>query len=154
MNFNWRLMFASMYRSPWRWYRPLLYILSCGARGPWMLNLASFQRRKNIIFQILANQNVVMQPYFAIGMKIKFSIKIKSPVLLFVYHCHVSLQSRRKMIFIIIIRVFCRPTRNWRGAVASRCFPHSTLSLASEQTLKGLKRSQGHRLWGKGSGFG
>ena len=29
------------------------------------------------------------------------------------------------------------------GAVASRCFPHPTLSLASEQTLKDLKRSQG-----------
>ena len=31
------------------------------------------------------------------------------------------------------------------GAVASRCFPRPTLSFASEQTLKDLKRSQGHR---------
>ena len=31
----------------------------------------------------------------------------------------------------------------WIGAIASHCFPHPTLSLASEQTLKDLKRSQG-----------
>ena len=37
-------------------------------------------------------------------------------------------------------------TRDLIGAVASRCFPHPTLSLASEQTLKDLKRSQGHQL--------
>ena len=39
-------------------------------------------------------------------------------------------------------------------AVASRCFPHLTLSLASEQTLKELRRSQGHQLGGEDSGFG
>ena len=38
----------------------------------------------------------------------------------------------------------CSFTRDWIGAVASRCFPHHTLSLASEQTLKDLKRSHGH----------
>ena len=32
--------------------------------------------------------------------------------------------------------------------VASRCFPHPTLSSASEQTLKDLKRSQAHQLGG------
>ena len=37
----------------------------------------------------------------------------------------------------------CSFTRDLIGAVASRCFPHPTLSLASEQTLKDLKRSQG-----------
>ena len=31
----------------------------------------------------------------------------------------------------------------WIGALASRCFPHPILSLASEQILKYLKRSQG-----------
>ena len=36
----------------------------------------------------------------------------------------------------------CSFTRNLIGAVASRCFPHPTLSVASEQTLKDLKRSQ------------
>ena len=36
-------------------------------------------------------------------------------------------------------------TRHRIGAVASRCFPHPTLSLASEQTLKDLKRSQVHQ---------
>ena len=35
------------------------------------------------------------------------------------------------------------------GAVASRCFSHPTLSLASEQTLKGLKRSQWPQRGGK-----
>ena len=36
-------------------------------------------------------------------------------------------------------------TRDWRGAVAFYCFPHPTLSLASEQTLEDLKRSQEHQ---------
>ena len=40
------------------------------------------------------------------------------------------------------------------GAVASRCFPHPTLSLASEQTLIDLRRSQGHQCGGEESGFG
>ena len=39
----------------------------------------------------------------------------------------------------------CSFTRDLIGAVASRCFPHPTLSLASEQTLKDLKRSQRHQ---------
>ena len=34
-------------------------------------------------------------------------------------------------------------TRDLIGAVASRCFPHPTLSLATEQTLKGLKNPRG-----------
>ena len=33
--------------------------------------------------------------------------------------------------------------KGWIGVVASCCFPHLTLSLASEKTLKDLKRSQG-----------
>ena len=40
------------------------------------------------------------------------------------------------------------------GAVASLCIPHPTLSLASQQTLKDLKRSQGHQRGGEESGFG
>ena len=43
----------------------------------------------------------------------------------------------------------CSFTRDWIGAVAPRCFPHLTLSLASEQTLKDLKRSQGHQRGGE-----
>ena len=35
--------------------------------------------------------------------------------------------------------------QEWINAVTSRCFPHSILSLASRQTLKELKRSQGHQ---------
>ena len=37
----------------------------------------------------------------------------------------------------------CRFTRDWIGAVATRCFPQPTLSFASELTLKNLKTSQG-----------
>ena len=37
----------------------------------------------------------------------------------------------------------CSFTRDLTGAVASRCFPHPTLSLASEQTLKDLKDPRG-----------
>ena len=40
------------------------------------------------------------------------------------------------------------------GAGASRCFPHPTFSLASEQTLKDLKRSQEHQRGGEESEFG
>ena len=46
----------------------------------------------------------------------------------------------------------CSFTRDWIGAIASHCFPHPTLSLASEQTLKDLK-SQGHQCGGEESGF-
>ena len=42
-------------------------------------------------------------------------------------------------------------TRVWIGTVASRCFSHPTLSLASEKILKDLKRSQGHQRGGKES---
>ena len=48
----------------------------------------------------------------------------------------------------------CTFTRDLIGAVASRCFPHPTLSLASEQTLKDLKRSQGHERGGEECGVG
>ena len=44
--------------------------------------------------------------------------------------------------------------KGWIGAVPSHCFPHSTFSLASEQTLKDLKISQGHQRGGEASGFG
>ena len=40
----------------------------------------------------------------------------------------------------------CSFTRDCIGSVASHCSPHPTLSLASEQTLEDLKRSQGHQL--------
>ena len=43
----------------------------------------------------------------------------------------------------------CSFTRVLISAVASRCFPHPTLSLASEQTLQDLKRSQGHQRGGE-----
>ena len=48
----------------------------------------------------------------------------------------------------------CILTRDLIGAVASRCFQHTTLSLASEQILKDLKRSHGHQWGGEESGFG
>ena len=43
----------------------------------------------------------------------------------------------------------CSFTRDLIGVVASRCFLHPTLSLASEQPLKDLKRSQGHQQGGE-----
>ena len=45
-------------------------------------------------------------------------------------------------------------TRDLIGAVASRFSPHPTLCLASEETLKDLKRSQGHQQGGEETGFG
>ena len=48
----------------------------------------------------------------------------------------------------------CSFMRDWIDAVASRCFPHPTISLASEQTLKDLKRFQGDQRGGEESGFG
>ena len=36
--------------------------------------------------------------------------------------------------------------QGWLGAVVSCCFPHSTLSFASERVLKDLKRSHGHNV--------
>ena len=41
----------------------------------------------------------------------------------------------------------------WICVVASRYFAHPTLSLASERTLKDLKRSQGHQRGGEDSIF-
>ena len=38
----------------------------------------------------------------------------------------------------------------WIDAVASRCFPHRILTLASEHISKDLKRSQGHQCGGWG----
>ena len=40
------------------------------------------------------------------------------------------------------------------GTVASRFFPHPTLSLASEQTLKDLERPEKPQRGGEESGFG
>ena len=37
-------------------------------------------------------------------------------------------------------------TKDWLCAVVSLCFPHPTLALATEETLKDLIRSQGHHL--------
>ena len=45
-------------------------------------------------------------------------------------------------------------TRDWIGGVAYRCYLHPTLFSASEQTLKDVKRSQGHQRGGEKSGFG
>ena len=42
----------------------------------------------------------------------------------------------------------------WIGTVVFRCFPHPTLSLASEKILKDLIWSQEHQRGGEGSGFG
>ena len=48
----------------------------------------------------------------------------------------------------------CSFTRDWIGALASGSFPHLTLSLTSQQTLKDLKRSQRHQRGCEECGFG
>ena len=73
-----------------------------------------------------------------------------------------SLQAEKPRLQFCRRQVFHRKLRNQScsfprgliGAIACRCFPHPTLSLASEQTLKDLKRSQGHQRGGEESGFG
>ena len=44
----------------------------------------------------------------------------------------------------------CSFSRDWKGAVASRCFRHPTLSLASEQTLKRSEKIPGAPTWSLG----
>ena len=58
---------------------------------------------------------------------------------------------RRQVIHRKLRNQGCSFTRDLIGAVASRCFPHPTLSLASEQTIKDLKRSQGYQRGGEES---
>ena len=52
-----------------------------------------------------------------------------------VLHCKLQF-CRRHISHCKLRNQCCSFTRDWIGAVASRCFPHPTLSLASEQTLK------------------
>ena len=52
---------------------------------------------------------------------------------------------RRQVFYRKLRNQCCSFTRDWIGAVPSRYFPHSILSLASEQTLKDLKKSKGHQ---------
>ena len=61
---------------------------------------------------------------------------------------------RRQVIHRKLRNQGCSFTRDWIGTVTSCCFPHPTLSLASEQTLKDLKRSQGHQHGDEESEFG
>ena len=62
------------------------------------------------------------------------SLQIHASRLLFcrrqVFHCKLRNQG-------------CSFTKDWIGAGVSRCVPHPTLPLASEQALKDQKRSQG-----------
>ena len=67
-----------------------------------------------------------------------------------VLHCklrHQGGNSAQRQVFHCKLRnLGCSFTRDeYVGAVASRWFPHPTHSLASEKTLKDLKRSQGHK---------
>ena len=55
-----------------------------------------------------------------------------------------SLQFFRRQVFHRKLRnQGCSFTRDWTGAVASRCFPHPTFSLAAEQNLKIWKDPKG-----------
>ena len=64
-----------------------------------------------------------------------------------VFHCkrrNLGVQFCRMQVFHRKLRnQGCSFTRDWIGAVASCCFPHPTLSLASEQTLQDLKDPKG-----------
>ena len=62
--------------------------------------------------------------------------------------------SRRQVLHCKLRNQGCSSTRDLIGVVASCCFPHPTLSLAFEQTLGDLERSQGHQRGGEESGFG
>ena len=77
-----------------------------------------------------------------------------------VFHCklrHQGCSSAQKQVFhrkhsnqdCNLLGMYC-----CAAAVASRCFPHPTLSLASEQTLKNLKRTPRHQRGCEESGFG
>ena len=75
-----------------------------------------------------------------------------------VFHCkfrHQVCSSIQRQVFQRKIRKQgCSFTTDGIGAVASRCFPHPTFSVASEQTLKDLKISQENQRGGEESGFG
>ena len=61
---------------------------------------------------------------------------------------------RRQVLHCKLKKQGCSFTRDLIGAVTSRCFLHPTLSLASKQAFKYMKRSQGHQRGGEESGFG
>ena len=75
-----------------------------------------------------------------------------------IFHCKLTSQDcssvQRKVFHCKRRNRGCSFTRDWIDATAFRCFPHPTLSLASEQTLKDLEVSQGHQRGGEESGFG
>ena len=86
-------------------------------------------------------------------------MSLKSCEITYLYHHHQSvlpkgrsslqsqeprLQFWRRQVFHCKLRnQGCSFTMNWIGVAASRCFPHPTLSLAPEQTLKDLKDPRG-----------
>ena len=102
---------------------------------------------------------IILCPYILFGCNLYIYIYISS---VFFSKAGPSLQAEKPRLQFCRRQVFhrklknqgCRFTRDLIGAVASRCFPHPTLSLASEQTLKDLRRSQVHQRGGEGSGFG
>ena len=72
------------------------------------------------------------------------SLQIQAPRLQFLPKAGLPLQTQEQRLQFY---------QGMNGMAASHCFPHPTLSLATEQTLKDLKRSQEHQRGGEESEF-
>ena len=94
---------------------------------------------------ISRHQNVVQKHHQSVLPRAGHSLQVQEPKLQF---------CRRKAFHRKFRNQGWSFTRDWISVVASPCFPHPTPSLASEQTLKDLKRSQGyqHRVVERGFG--
>ena len=86
----------------------------------------------------LRKSQLILQPFFRFSYVIGSSLTSpgEPPMPRFQF-------CERKVLHNNLRNEYCSFTRDWIGAVASRCFPHTTLFLASEQTLKDLKHPRG-----------
>ena len=107
----------------------------------------------------------IMRKHFNLFLVIRQDYQHRSIIIIIRVFCpktDPSLQAEKPRLQFCQRQVFHRKLRNQGcsftkgliGAVASRCFPHPILSVASEQNLKDLKGSQDHQLGGEESGFG
>ena len=89
--------------------------------------------------------------------KLQSYFKLDTIIRVFCPRAGSSLQAQEPRLQFCLRQVFHRKLKNegcsFTRDEASRCFPHPTLSLASEQILKDLKRSQGPHRGGEESGF-
>ena len=82
--------------------------------------------------------NATIQHISVFCPRVGLSLQAQEPRLQFcrrrIFHCTLGNQG-------------CSFTRDWIGMVASHCFPHPILSLASEQTLKDRKKIPEATAW-------